>query len=604
MLAVMLLAVVVRLAMYAQLSASGEGALLQLHRWDQSDMHFYDQWAKVIASGDVLTDRSLHPVHDWHVAVAQAYLSEHPEQAPHLHDGATEEEIARAAWDDWYGGKRFHQHPLYPYLVAVTYAVLGEDVRWVYLWQMVLGVASTWLVMRIGCRHFGDAAGLAAGVLMALAGPVVFYECVLLRGPLVTFLGLAVVDLAGRQAAKPQAAWCVWLVAGIAGGLAMLAQNGMVLLVGAAAVVALAVGVRDAGLRLRASRGAVAVLAGAAVVLLPAMARNVWVGVGPLQLSSVGAVTFIATNGPWQHADLSFVASKTIPEVLLAARAGGPGVIARTLDLHASMGGYVELLGRKVAMTWRWLEKPNNVGIAYFAEHAWVLRAMPVRFAVVAPLALAGLLTVVRRHGRALVPLLPMLVLLGLGGLSCVVAAPHARYRAPLVMWLAPLAGLGVVAMWGWVRGGVSATTQARPGAAWRGRVLAAGVAVLFLVTLRPLPEGVTSIVVADWLSPYRAWWLPQSEARAAAGDWAGAAAMLEASFVVRPPSMDTLDRNRPATTADEADLARFYAAVCTRYGEALRALGQTQRALAAERRSMDLVEAAAGFEVRRAPPW
>ena len=42
-------------------------------------------------------------------------------------------------WDDWYGQKRFHQEPLYPYLVAATYRLWGDDVRHVFAWQLLLG---------------------------------------------------------------------------------------------------------------------------------------------------------------------------------------------------------------------------------------------------------------------------------------------------------------------------------------------------------------------------------------------------------------------------------------------------------------------------------
>jgi 4-amino-4-deoxy-L-arabinose transferase-like glycosyltransferase len=574
LLAIVVAAVAVRVIYYAQLSTSGAapgsgGALLQLHRWDQSDMHFFDAWARLITSGDVLTNQSLHPLHDWHVAVAQA----------HLGGDATIEQV-RAAWDDWYGGKRFHQEPLYPYLIALTYATLGDDVRWVFLWQMAMGVASTMLVYRIGRRCFGEAAGLVAAALTVPAGPLIFNELVLLRGPVITFLGLLAVDAAG--VALERKTWKWWLAAGAAGGLAMLAHGGAQLLIPAVMLTAWA------------SRGiarphaAAAVLAGVILALSPAMARNLIVGVAPLQLSSVGAVTFIATNGPDQHADMSFYASAAIPQILEAARAGGPGVVTRTIAMHDGIGAYAGLVGRKIAMTWRWFEKPNNVSFAYFAKHAWVLHLMPVRFALVAPLATVGLAILIAGYRRRVFELLPLLTLMASGVLSSIVAAPHARYRAPLVAWLAPLAGLGLV----WL------VREARHRAASRPWIAAvATVVVLFVLTLRPLPYGVTAITNADWLSPYRAYWLPQQEAAATPAE---AAAVLDTAFAFRPPVIDDLSRQRPAATPDEADLARFYAAVYARYGQALRDAGQTQKALAAERRSMDLLESAAAFEVHR----
>ena len=127
------------------------------------------------------------------------------------------------------------------------------------------------------------------------------------------------------------------------------------------------------------------------VALLPVVVRNVRVGVEPMALSSVGAVTFIATNGPLQHDDLSFYAGPHVGEVM--GKTGGRGwpVVAETLRLHDSAGSYVGLVARKVALWWRWLERPNLVSFAYYREHAWVLWLLPVRFALVAAVAAGGL---------------------------------------------------------------------------------------------------------------------------------------------------------------------------------------------------------------------
>ena len=34
--------------------------------WDQGDLEFFNSWAKVIASGNWLSDTILHPYHSWH----------------------------------------------------------------------------------------------------------------------------------------------------------------------------------------------------------------------------------------------------------------------------------------------------------------------------------------------------------------------------------------------------------------------------------------------------------------------------------------------------------------------------------------------------------
>jgi hypothetical protein len=44
---------------------------LHLHVWTESDMHFYDRWARHIAAGDVLTDQRMRPYQSGHAAVAR-----------------------------------------------------------------------------------------------------------------------------------------------------------------------------------------------------------------------------------------------------------------------------------------------------------------------------------------------------------------------------------------------------------------------------------------------------------------------------------------------------------------------------------------------------
>ena len=101
-----------------------------------------------LAADDWLQDRALHPLHGWHLDMARAYLSQHPGAA----DSITWQEVdakpspERKLWDEWYGQKRFHQEPLYPYLVAATYRVFGDAVQNVFAWQMLLGCATNVLI--------------------------------------------------------------------------------------------------------------------------------------------------------------------------------------------------------------------------------------------------------------------------------------------------------------------------------------------------------------------------------------------------------------------------------------------------------------------------
>src|SRR5205085_11518852 len=69
-------AITTRVVYFMQLNAT---PLMETQRWAQSDMHYYDAWAKQIATGDWLSRSASIPMHRWHHEVAQLYLASHPD---------------------------------------------------------------------------------------------------------------------------------------------------------------------------------------------------------------------------------------------------------------------------------------------------------------------------------------------------------------------------------------------------------------------------------------------------------------------------------------------------------------------------------------------
>ncbi len=244
---------------------------MRSHEWTQSDMHFFHEWAGAIASGDWLSDAEHHPLMDWQRASAAAWFSRHPgERGSYGGPGVAEPERARRLWNEWFGGKRFHQEPLYVYLVALTYAALGPEPAWVFAWQMLLGVGVYLLVAVLARRYFGEVAGAAAGLLVLFFAPLLFYELQLVRTTLTAFVGLGLVwaiDRAARLGTGRAWAW-----AGLASGLALLCQTTFAPLVLGAAALLAARGRREGGRELL-RRGAL-LAAGVAVAISPAVVRN------------------------------------------------------------------------------------------------------------------------------------------------------------------------------------------------------------------------------------------------------------------------------------------------------------------------------------------
>src|SRR5687767_6429444 len=51
-------------------------AIMTVYKWVNSDMNFFDVWAKDIAAGDWLGRDALHPYHNWHDDLAREYFQQ------------------------------------------------------------------------------------------------------------------------------------------------------------------------------------------------------------------------------------------------------------------------------------------------------------------------------------------------------------------------------------------------------------------------------------------------------------------------------------------------------------------------------------------------
>src|SRR5688500_8312386 len=57
------LSLVLSLIYYLQ---ARDSPIMTIHKWENSDMAFFDKWARHIVAGDWWGDEILHPYHDWH----------------------------------------------------------------------------------------------------------------------------------------------------------------------------------------------------------------------------------------------------------------------------------------------------------------------------------------------------------------------------------------------------------------------------------------------------------------------------------------------------------------------------------------------------------
>ena len=519
----------VRIAYFLQLN--GDPAI-ELHRFVQSDMNYFDAWGRKIAQGDWLSASVTVPMHDWQRAVADQYFAEHPEARTTLVQQAGQSGAVSDAdlllWSQWMGGHQFYQDPLYPYLIGLTYRVFGADVRFVFAWQMALGVLSTAPIWLLTWRFFGPVVGSCAGVLAVLCGPFIYYDLVLLRETSIVFTGLALVWLTDRAVARR--GWQRFGLLGIAIGLACLLKSSFVLL-GAGLMAGI---VAYFHFRWRESRmPAAALVAGIAVVIVPLAARNLALDVPPLAPARLGGFTFMMANDVNYDPARGWDVNPPRLARLMAESGGGllPAVVA-TLRSHTP-ATYLKLLWRKWDRTWHWVELPNNDNFYYTRLRAPILAWLPVTFWACAPLALVGLVLGVRQFSR----LWPLYLLVAGSLIPLLMFYVLGRFRIPLVAALIPFAAFTLVEAMRWLGDGryvrvMLLTTSVGLLAVWTGRAAEA-----------PL------IRAADWLVPFVVRYQPQFDAAVAAHDPAMAAATYLAFFreepaaaqLLSPPDVETL---------------------------------------------------------------
>ncbi len=596
-LGIVALSVLVRVSYFVDIH---RGPLVWQHRWGDTDMHFYDLWARSLAAGNWLMDKPLDPEvgwHQhvrWHERIAEAYSKKFPEKAAalldeavHRSDGQAGDEASRkpsrVLWDHWYGLKHFHQGPLYPYLVALTYRIVSPDVRWVFAWQLVLGVVTNALIYLVGRRYFGDAVGALAGLLAVLSGPLLFYEMVLLRTTPITFSGILLVYVVSRAIDKRTWPW--WLFVGVVFGLSFVLKT-TVAIFGLGLLCLLAYQERRAPKALCHPLLAMAI--GVAVCLAPAVGRNVYVGAPPLSLSSVGALAFVCANvEDYRPEHGFFVDSKHLPSILAKTDCRFSPAVVETLKTHPNVWSYIGQTWQKFASIWHWFEKPNNANFYFYRLHSATLRCLPVTFWVLAPLGIVGLFLGARR--LLSVGPLYILVLSTLAPLT--IFYMLSRFRVPLAVALIPFAALTLVRLTEWI-----STRQVA-----RSLSLVIALLLVGLWSGRPLPADATLISPPFYIAQDEIYYQPAVDKAAAkatqTGDWQPVVDLISDSLEYEPRVVKEIDATRPPTNRDEATLAALFSKWRRLHGGALVELGHKEAGAAEYRRAEELGRAVAAWQ-------
>lgn len=357
----------------------------------------------------------------------------------------------RLAAGDWIGAEVFYQAPLYPYFMGVVYAIAGDSVLILRVIQAAIGALSCAALAYAGWRLFSRRVGIIAGLVLACYPAAIFFDALIQKSVLDLFFTCVALALIGEIVARTQQQRAAWFLLGVTiAALSLTRENALLL----------AVVVLVWALVTTSWRGAALFVAGMALVLLPVVARNAAVGGGfYLTTSQFGSNFFIGNNPRSDGTYMSLRQGRGSPEferkdaTELAEEAAGrsltPGEVSGYwLDrsvayMRSEPMSWLKLMTRKVALLVNTSEMLDTESQESHAEHSAVLALASSigRFGLLVPLALFGAIVLWPRRSELWV----LYALLAAYAVSVVVFFVMARYRHPLLPFLALFASAGIV---------------------------------------------------------------------------------------------------------------------------------------------------------------
>lgn len=496
-------------------------------------------------------------------------------------DSQVYHELALAAAEGrWSDGGTFFQAPLYPWVLGSLYRVFGPQQIVAKLFQILLSVASCWLVFSIAARAFDRRVGAVALAASAVYGMFLYFANELLAVTLVVFLDLLGLALLLRAMAVPRRV--MWWWAGVVFGLSAIARPTILPFVLAATVWIVVVRRKSGGMRAALLEAGFFVL-GIALPIAPVAAHNFMADGDLVLVAANGGVNFYIGNNPASDGitagipgtredrlggqeDQVRIARESLQN-LRATPAEVSGYWFRRGLGHIvdSPGWALRHTAYKALILFNAREISNNRAIEFVTRHSWIFSWASLGFGVVFPFAVAGLIAA---RGRAV----EVSLLLLFAAVSTATIVPFfisARFRMPLLPIVIIFAAAGAVAWGRWLGAGGWRLDRRRRLVIVVSMISAAAVALL----IRPRPELQATDAQA---------FFNEAEACRSHGDYRGAADWYGRALAAYPEFCDAafnLGRIHAEIFADPAGASAVLEAMVAPCGEDLelrRLLGLT----------------------------
>ena len=352
---------------------------------------------------------------------------------------------------DGFGEAFFYQPFFYPFFLGLVYAVSGSSIVVAKVVQAMIGAATCALACGLSGRLFDRRTGVAAGMVIAAFGPLVFFDGELLATGWAALWSVVLVGFFVAAAERRETK--LFALVGFFSGLAIITRPTFLPFAAAAAL--WLVWTVGRGQRSALARAVIPMVAGFALVALPVA----WLCHG-----TTGRFTFLPASGGLNlHIGNNPEPCDTLTTrpgqdwrdlVSQPARAGADGLWETDRFFRDRFNAFVaddpvafvSGIGAKSLMFVSSREIPRNLDIYMFRPFSsvlwmsvWKVGGFGFPFGVLLPFAALGLIVGWRR-----LPV-PVLLYLALYPLAVIAVFVSARYRAPVVPVLAVVATVGVV---------------------------------------------------------------------------------------------------------------------------------------------------------------
>jgi tetratricopeptide (TPR) repeat protein len=270
------------------------------------------------------------------------------------------------------------------------------------------------------------------------------------------------------------------------------------------------------------------------------------------------------------------------------ARTGGrlwPTVL-ETLKTHHGCLSYLKQLAGKFEAMWHWYERPNNANFYFYALHSAALRLSLVSFAIIGPLAIAGLV-LSARDVRCCVMLY---LLVAFCIFVMLISYVLARFRVTLAAALLPFAAVAIVRMAEWLLAKRFIYVC----------LMAGAVILLWFWVTRPLAEGKPLIRYSDYGAARINYYLPAVENACRQGDLQQAVDILEQSLRYEPRPHSPWMIHDSDIDDEQGRVTDYFVNVHILCADLLRQTGQIKAAERHQKQAIELKDSIARWQHRR----